>query len=48
MSTDIPVLSLQNDSVVYATKIVKSKTAVQKALDAAQILIDSLMQQYFG
>ena len=26
----------------------KSKAVVQKALDEAQLLFDSLMQQYFG
>ncbi|NBH63013.1 type I site-specific deoxyribonuclease, partial [Anaerotruncus sp. 80] len=26
----------------------KSKVAVQKALDEAQLLFDSLMQEYFG
>lgn len=26
----------------------ESKVAVQKALDEAQLLFDSLMQQYFG
>lgn len=28
--------------------LVKSKVAVQKALDEAQLLFDSLMQEYFG
>lgn len=30
------------------TKVNKSKFAVQKALDNAQLLFDSLMQKYFG
>ena len=32
----------------FAKQIDKSKVAVQKALDEAQLLFDSLMQEYFG
>ncbi len=32
----------------FVTQIDKSKSVVQKALDEAQLLFDSLMQQYFG
>ena len=32
----------------FVRQIVKSKVAVQQALDKAQLLFDSLMQQYFG
>lgn len=32
----------------YAAQVDKSKFVVQKALDEAQLLFDSLMQQYFG
>ena len=34
--------------VEFANQVDKSKVAVQKALDEAQLLFDSLMQQYFG
>ena len=32
----------------FVTQVDKSKFAVQKALDEAQLLFDSLMQKYFG
>ena len=32
----------------FAHQLEKSKTAVQSALDKAQLLFDSLMQKYFG
>ena len=34
--------------VEFINQIAKSKAAVQKALDQAQLLFDSLMQEYFG
>ena len=40
-----------NDVKQFATfveQVDKSKVAVQKALDEAQTLFDSLMQEYFG
>ena len=38
----------QDDFITFVEQIDKSKFAVQKALDKAQILFDNLMQQYFG
>ena len=43
-----PPLSLQNQFASFVTQVDKSKVAVQKSLDEAQLLFDSLMQQYFG
>lgn len=42
--------SIEEQSVFdsFVSQIDKSKSAVQKALDEAQLLFDSLMQQYFG
>jgi type I restriction enzyme S subunit len=44
----IPPLGLQNQFAAFVTQTDKSKVAVQKALDEAQLLFDSLMQKYFG
>ena len=44
----IPPLSLQNEFAAFVSQVDKSKVAVQKALDEAQTLFDSLMQEYFG
>ena len=44
----IPEKQLQDEYVEFVAQVDKSKVAVQKALDEAQILFDSLMQQYFG
>lgn len=46
----IPVAptELQNQFATFVKQVDKSKIAVQKALDEAQTLFDSLMQQYFG
>ena len=41
-------LSVQNDFATFAEQVDKSKAVVQKALDKAQLLFDSLMQKYFG
>ena len=38
----------QNQFADFVRAVDKSKVAVQKALDEAQLLFDSLMQQYFG
>ena len=43
-----PPLQLQDDFAHFVSQVDKSKAAVQKALDEAQLLFDSLMQQYFG
>ena len=42
-----PPLSLQNQFASFVTQVDKSKSAVQKSLDEAQLLFDSLMQKYF-
>ena len=44
----LPPLELQNEFSAFIRQIDKSKVVVQKALDEAQTLFDSLMQQYFG
>lgn len=44
----LPPLELQNEFSAFIRQIVKSKAAIQKALDEAQLLFDSLMQKYFG
>ena len=44
----LPPLELQNEFVDFIAQVEKTKVAVQKALDEAQVLFDSLMQQYFG
>ena len=43
-----PDLELQNQFADFVKQVDKSKVAVQKALDEAQLLFDSLMQKYFG
>ena len=44
----LPPKELQDKFVEFINQIAKSKAAVQKALDQAQLLFDSLMQEYFG
>ena len=44
----MPSIELQNQYAAFAEQTDKSKVAVQKALDEAQLLFDSLMQKYFG
>ena len=44
----IPPIELQNQFAAFVEQVDKSKVAVQKALDEAQTLFDSLMQEYFG
>ena len=44
----LPPLQLQRQFSVFVEQTDKSKVAVQKALDEAQLLFDSLMQKYFG
>ena len=43
-----PPIELQKQFASFVKQVDKSKVAVQKALDEAQLLFDSLMQQYFG
>ena len=44
----LPSLKEQQSFVEFAEQVDKSKVVVQKALDEAQLLFDSLMQKYFG
>ena len=44
----VPPVEEQNEFEQFVTQVDKSKVAVQKALDEAQLLFDSLMQKYFG
>ena len=44
----VPPIELQNDFLAFVRQVDKSKVAVQAALNEAQLLFDSLMQEYFG
>ena len=44
----MPPMGLQKQFAAFVEQTDKSKAAVQKALDEAQTLFDSLMHQYFG
>lgn len=44
----LPTIEEQNQFEKFVNQIDKSKVAIQKALDEAQMLFDSLMQKYFG
>lgn len=44
----LPPLDLQTQFADFVKQVDKSKVAVQKELDKAQTLFDSLMQEYFG
>jgi len=48
LTIPVPLRSLQDEFAAFVHQIDKSKVVVQKALDEAQLLFDSLMQQYFG
>ena len=43
-----PPLSLQNEFADFVQQIDKLRVVIQKSLDEAQYLFDSLMQEYFG
>lgn len=47
-SLPLPAIELQQQFATFVAEVNKSKVAVQKALDEAQLLFDSLMQKYFG
>lgn len=49
-TVDIPIadVAAQHQFAAFVTQTDKSKVAVQKALDEAHLLFDSLMQKYFG
>ena len=44
----MPPMGLQNQFATFVSQVDKSKVVIQAALDKAQTLFDSLMQQYFG
>ena len=44
----MPPMELQKEFVQFAEQVDKSKVVVKKALEQAQLLFDSLMQEYFG
>ena len=44
----VPPMTLQEQFASFVDQVDKSKAVVQKALDEAQVLFDSLMQEYFG
>ena len=48
MPINLPPLDVQKQFATFVEQVDKSKVAVQKALDEAQTLFNSLMQEYFG
>ena len=48
MIVKIPEIECQKEYIDFVEQVDKSKVAIQKALDEARVLFDSLMQQYFG
>ena len=44
----LPPMEKQNQFSAFVSQVDKSKVVVKKALNRAQLLFDSLMQQYFG
>ena len=48
INVKVPPIQMQEQFADFVKQIDKSKVAVQKALDEAQLLFDSLMQEYFG
>ena len=44
----IPDIAVQKEYEAFVSQIDKSKVVMQEALDKAQLLFDSLMQDYFG
>ena len=44
----VPPLKLQEQFAAFVEQVDKAKVVVQKSLDEAQTLFDSLMQEYFG
>ena len=41
-------MTMQEQFAAFVAQVDKSKAVVQEALNKAQLLFDSLMQQYFG
>ena len=44
----VPPIEIQNKYVDFIIQVNKSKVEVQRAIDEAQLLFDSLIQKYFG
>ena len=44
----VPPIDLQSEFANFVEQVDKSKVVVQKAIEEAQTLFDSLMQEYFG
>ena len=44
----VPSLERQKQFAIFVNQTNKAKTAIQKALDEAQLLFDSIMRKYFG
>ena len=44
----VPPLKLQNQFASFVQEVDKSRSRIQKSLEASQELFDSLMQEYFG
>lgn len=44
----LPPIELQNEFARFVEQVEETKTQVQKSLDEAQLLFNSLMQEYFG
>ena len=43
-----PEIEMQNEFADFVHQVDKSKVVVKRALEQAQLLFDSLMQEYFG
>ena len=48
LNVTVPPIGVQEQFASFVNQVDKSKVVVQKALDEAQLLFDSLMQKYFG
>ena len=48
ISIPLPPLELQNQFASFVEEVDKSRSRIQKSLEASQELFDSLMQEYFG
>ena len=44
----VPDMKLQKQYVEFKEEVDKSRSRIQKSLEASQELFDSLMQKYFG
>ncbi len=45
---ELPPIEIQEEFAAFVSQVDKSKVVVQQALEKAQLLFDSLMQEYFG